>query len=141
MEIELHANIELPKDFDVVKRVGAQGVGLYRTEFLYMNRKDFPDEEEHFETYSEVLRALGGIPVTIRTLDLGADKQVDGGRQDGPVAAKVFEALKGVTLSGPDALAAFQGEAVYHDDALDYSTNEPTLDGTASAVLLFTLIG
>jgi endoglucanase len=68
-------------------------------------------------------------------------RPVLGGLVDGPVAARVFASLKGVTLSGPDPLAAYQGEAVYHDDALDYSTNEPTLDGTASAVLLFALIG
>jgi endoglucanase len=68
-------------------------------------------------------------------------RPVMGGLVDGPVAARVFASLKGVTLSGPDPFAAYQGEAVYHDDALDYSTNEPTLDGTASAVLLFALIG
>jgi phosphotransferase system enzyme I (PtsI) len=50
---------------------------LYRTEFLYMNRSSTPDEEEHLSTYREVVRGLNGIPVTIRTLDLGADKQVD----------------------------------------------------------------
>jgi hypothetical protein len=68
-------------------------------------------------------------------------RPVTGGLVDGPVAARVFASLEGVTLSGPDPLEPFQGEAVYHDDALDYSTNEPTLDGTASAVLLFALIG
>ena len=68
-------------------------------------------------------------------------RAVMGGLVDGPVAARVFASLKGVTLSGADPFAAYQGEAVYHDDALDYSTNEPTLDGTASAVLLFALIG
>ena len=80
--ISLMANIELPKDFETVRDVGAKGVGLYRTEFLYMNRDTPPDEEEHFETYIKVLKALRGLPLTIRTLDLGADKQVDGaGRQ------------------------------------------------------------
>jgi hypothetical protein len=65
---------------------------------------------------------------------------VRGGLVDGPVYAKIFETLKGVTLSGGDAFADFQGEAVYHDDLTDYSTNEPTMDGTASAVLLFALL-
>ncbi|HEY3121567.1 MAG TPA: glycoside hydrolase family 9 protein [Vicinamibacteria bacterium] len=65
---------------------------------------------------------------------------VRGGLVDGPVYARVFEGLKGVTLSGPDLLAPFQGEAVYHDDVSDYSSNEPTMDGTASAVLLFALL-
>jgi hypothetical protein len=66
---------------------------------------------------------------------------VRGGLVDGPVYARIFESLKGVTLGGPDAFADFQGEAVYHDDLTDYSTNEPTMDGTASAVLLFALRG
>jgi hypothetical protein len=65
---------------------------------------------------------------------------VRGGLVDGPVYARIFESLKGVALSRPDPFAAFQGEAVYHDDVADYSTNEPTMDGTASAVLLFALL-
>ena len=53
---------------------GAEGVGLYRTEFLYLGSEDEPDEEVHFEAYSRVVRAMGEKPVTIRTFDLGADK-------------------------------------------------------------------
>lgn len=98
IEIRLYANIELPRDFEAVRRVGAQGVGLYRTEFLYMNRKEMPDESEQFKTYLEVLRALEGLPVTIRTLDLGADKQVDGGRAEGPIAANPALGLRAVRL-------------------------------------------
>jgi phosphotransferase system enzyme I (PtsI) len=75
--VHLLANIELPEDIAHAKEGGASGVGLYRTEFLYMNRSSTPDEEEHLSTYREVVRGLNGIPVTIRTLDLGADKQVD----------------------------------------------------------------
>ncbi len=75
VEIELHANIELPTDISTVKKVGATGIGLYRTEFMYMNRESPPDEEEHYETYTAMLKSLRGIPVTIRTLDLGGDKQ------------------------------------------------------------------
>jgi phosphotransferase system enzyme I (PtsI) len=88
--VVLLANIELPKETDTLKRFGANGVGLYRTEFLFMNRAEPPDETEHYEAYREVLDALSG-PITIRTLDLGADKQVDGGRVDG--AAKINPAL------------------------------------------------
>lgn len=75
--IRLMANIELPEDLAAVNEVASEGVGLYRTEFIYMNRDDMPDEEEHVETYSRVVKALRGAPVTIRTLDLGADKQID----------------------------------------------------------------
>ncbi|MHB1528096.1 MAG: phosphoenolpyruvate--protein phosphotransferase [Acidiferrobacteraceae bacterium] len=76
--ISLMANIELPDDIKAVLQVGADGIGLYRTEFLFMNRKEPPGEEEQYEAYSRVIRALAGKPVTIRTLDLGGDKQVNG---------------------------------------------------------------
>lgn len=77
VRIQLLANIELPEDLNAVQQVLASGIGLYRTEFLFMNRKVPPDEEEQFEAYAKVVRALPGRPVTIRTLDLGADKRVD----------------------------------------------------------------
>ena len=98
VSIELQANIELPSDFDTVKEVGAEGVGLYRTEFLFMNREQPPDEEEHFSTYSSVIDALDGLPITIRTLDLGADKEVDGGRKSGPVQSNPALGLRAVRL-------------------------------------------
>jgi len=74
VEISLQANIELPQDIEQVREAGADGVGLFRTEFLFMNRDTLPDEDEQFEAYRQVARALGGKPVTIRTLDIGADK-------------------------------------------------------------------
>ncbi|MCE9632778.1 MAG: phosphoenolpyruvate--protein phosphotransferase [Methylophilales bacterium] len=75
--IELHANIEIPQDIVQTKAAGATGIGLYRTEFLFMNRRDWPDEDEQFEAYRKVAHAMKGLPVTIRTLDIGADKQVN----------------------------------------------------------------
>lgn len=72
--VNLQANVEFETDFDLVREVGAGGVGLYRTEFLYLNRAGLPDEETHFQTYRRLMDVLGGIPVTIRTADLGADK-------------------------------------------------------------------
>jgi phosphotransferase system enzyme I (PtsI) len=75
--IELYANIEVPEDVVSVKASGATGIGLYRTEFLFMNRRDMPDEEEQFIAYKHVAEAMQGMPVTIRTLDLGADKQMN----------------------------------------------------------------
>ena len=74
-DVQLHANIELPQDAERAKEVGADGVGLFRTEFLFMNRDELPDEDEQFEAYRSVVKALAGKPVTIRTLDIGADKE------------------------------------------------------------------
>ena len=76
--VSLMANIELPEDIESTRSLQADGVGLYRTEFLFMNRETLPDEEEHYQTYRKVVEGLAGIPITIRTLDLGADKQIDG---------------------------------------------------------------
>lgn len=76
-QIELMANIEVPEDVAAVRASGATGIGLYRTEFLFMNRHDMPNEEEQFEAYKSVAKAMKGAPVTIRTLDLGADKQMN----------------------------------------------------------------
>jgi phosphoenolpyruvate-protein phosphotransferase (PTS system enzyme I) len=76
--IELLANIELPSDAQAVLDAGAVGVGLFRSEFLFMNRAGhLPGEEEQYEAYSKVVRSLAGLPVTIRTVDIGADKQLD----------------------------------------------------------------
>ena len=77
MAIELQANIEVPEDVAAVKASGATGIGLYRTEFLFMNKREMPDEEEQFQAYKQVAQAMHGLPVTIRTLDLGADKQMN----------------------------------------------------------------
>ena len=97
--ITLMANIELPEDFETVRDIGAAGVGLYRTEFLYMNRNNPPDEEEHFQTYIKVIEALRGLPLTIRTVDLGADKEVDGvGRQTSNIRSNPALGLRAVRL-------------------------------------------
>ena len=77
--IELMANIELLQDVAAVKTSGAHGVGLFRSEFLFLNRDDLPSEDEQYESYKSVAEALDGKPVTIRTLDLGADKQAPWG--------------------------------------------------------------
>ena len=99
IDITLMANIELPGDFERVRDVGADGVGLYRTEFLYMNRNNPPDEEEHYETYINVINALRGLPLTIRTVDLGADKEVDGmGRRSSHMRSNPALGLRAVRL-------------------------------------------
>ncbi len=72
--IDLMANIELPEDARDALDAGADGIGLFRTEFLFMNRDQLPDEDEQYEAYAKVARAMKGKPVVIRTLDIGADK-------------------------------------------------------------------
>jgi len=74
IEVSLLANIEGPRDIGQIRSVNADGVGLYRTEFLFIGRDTLPDEDEQYEAYSAVLKALPGKPVTIRTFDVGADK-------------------------------------------------------------------
>jgi phosphotransferase system enzyme I (PtsI) len=75
--IQLFANIELPSDVEPVKASGASGIGLFRSEFLFMNRRDLPDEDEQYEAYRNVVEGMRPLPVTIRTLDIGADKALD----------------------------------------------------------------
>jgi phosphotransferase system enzyme I (PtsI) len=96
--IKLHANIELPEDIPAVKKAAADGVGLYRTEFLYMNRADTPDEEEQYRAYRHVVKSLKGAPITIRTFDLGADKQVDGITNGKPLGSNPALGLRAVRL-------------------------------------------
>jgi phosphoenolpyruvate-protein phosphotransferase (PTS system enzyme I) len=93
--VELFANIELPQDIGEVQDAGAQGIGLFRTEFLFMNRKGLPTEDEQFEAYREVARAMDGRPVVIRTLDLGADKAIsEGGPMEMPNPALGLRAIR-----------------------------------------------
>ncbi len=97
VKVTLRANIELPEDARQAAEFGAEGVGLYRTEFLYMNRKTLPTEEEQYEAYARVVGSVKG-PITIRTLDLGADKQVDSGRQAGPTPNNPALGLRAIRL-------------------------------------------
>ena len=93
--IELHANIEKPADIAEVKENGATGIGLFRSEFLFLNRDELPDEEEQFEAYRAVAAGMGGQPVTIRTFDLGADKQL---KNAGRVASNPALGLRAIRL-------------------------------------------
>ena len=76
--VELFANIELPEDLEQALENGATGIGLFRSEFLFLNRQGLPTEDEQFEAYREVAAGMRGMPVTIRTFDLGADKHKEG---------------------------------------------------------------
>jgi phosphoenolpyruvate-protein phosphotransferase (PTS system enzyme I) len=92
--VELFANIELPSDLDAVKQSGATGIGLFRTEFLFMNRKGVPTEEEQFEAYKTVAEGMRGKPVVIRTLDIGADKSLGGPDQPSAHSALGLRAIR-----------------------------------------------
>lgn len=93
-EIELQANIELPEDVPLALDNGAAGIGLFRTEFLFLNRSDLPGEEEQYEAYRKVMEGMNGRPVTIRTYDLGADKQIDGSARLSPNPALGLRAIR-----------------------------------------------
>ena len=98
VEIHLLANAEQPADIAQARAMGVSGVGLYRTEFLFLQRRDAPDEEEQFVAYRDLVLGMGGLPVTIRTLDLGADKADSAGiamiDEDNPALG-----VRGVRLS------------------------------------------
>lgn len=80
VRIDLLANIELPDDVQAAKDNGAEGIGLFRTEFLFLNRREVPSEDEQFEAYRKVVKGMADKPVVIRTYDLGADKTFDQAR-------------------------------------------------------------
>lgn len=103
--IELHANIELPQDMETVHASGATGIGLFRSEFLFLNRDSLPDEDEQFEAYREVAVAMRGQVVTIRTLDLGADKTAHGLAMSGPNPALGLRAIR-LCLAEPQMFLA-----------------------------------
>lgn len=105
IEIELQANIELPDDIADVRENGATGVGLFRTEFLFLNRDNLPDEDEQFEAYRRVVREMEGLPVTIRTYDLGADKQINGSVSTGTNPALGLRAIR-LSLTEPQMFLA-----------------------------------
>jgi len=98
--IDLLANIELPGDLDQVKESGAAGIGLFRSEFLFLNRDDLPGEEEQFEAYRTVATQMRGKPVTIRTFDLGADKNLKYAPQTAANPALGLRAIR-LSLSEP----------------------------------------
>jgi len=78
VRISLEANIELPEEAQAALAAGADAIGLFRSEFLFMGRDDLPDEDVQYRAYAHVVQTMAGRPVTIRTLDIGADKTLDG---------------------------------------------------------------
>jgi phosphotransferase system enzyme I (PtsI) len=92
--IELHANIEGPDDVVEARENGATGIGLFRSEFLFLGRPDLPNEDEQFEAYRKAAEEMDGMPVTIRTYDLGADKSDDGAPQRNANPAMGLRAIR-----------------------------------------------
>ncbi|MDE7202532.1 MAG: phosphoenolpyruvate--protein phosphotransferase, partial [Lachnospiraceae bacterium] len=123
-EIKVFANIGNVGDVAYVLDNDAGGIGLFRSEFLYLGRQDFPDEEEQFQAYKQVLRTMGGKKVIIRTLDIGADKQADYfnlDKEDNP--AMGYRAIR-ICLTRPDIfktqLRALLRAAVYGNLSVMY---------------------
>ncbi len=92
--VELLANIELPDEVDRARDHAAAGIGLFRSEFLFLGRDELPDEDEQFEAYRHVASVMGERPVTIRTLDLGADKHLKGAARVAPNPALGLRAIR-----------------------------------------------
>lgn len=103
--VELHANIEQPHEALAALESGADGIGLFRTEFLFLNRAVMPSEDEQYRVYADVVQSMEGRPVTIRTLDVGADKALD---DDAVVATNPALGLRGVRycLAHPELFTA-----------------------------------
>jgi phosphotransferase system enzyme I (PtsI) len=104
ISISLEANIELPDEVDLALAHGATGIGLFRSEFLFIGRSELPTEEEQYHAYSSVVKAMQNRPVTIRTLDIGADKALDG---EATVATNPALGLRAIRycLAHPDLFA------------------------------------
>jgi phosphotransferase system enzyme I (PtsI) len=102
--VKLEANIELPEEVSAALAAGADGIGLFRSEFLFMGRSELPTEEEQYVAYASVIKAMAGRPVTIRTLDVGADKALDG---DATVATNPALGLRAIRycLANPEIFA------------------------------------
>ena len=83
--VELQANLEIPIELPLIAQAGAQGIGLLRSEFLFMNRESLPDEDEQTEAYRTAVEAMGGDPVTIRVLDWGGEKEIEALQAEGLV--------------------------------------------------------
>jgi phosphotransferase system enzyme I (PtsI) len=83
--IELQANMEIPAELPLIAQAGAAGIGLLRSEFLFMNRETLPDEQAQTETYRSIIEAMGGDPVTIRVLDWGGEKDIEALQSEGVV--------------------------------------------------------
>ena len=95
-QITLHGNIDRPSDIRIIKKYDDTGVGLYRTEMLFIELNQWPDQKTHFNTYKRAVKALDGKPLTIRTMDLGADKEIQDTIDHGPMAHNPAMGLRAI---------------------------------------------
>jgi len=95
-QITLHGNIDRPSDIKVIKKYDDTGVGLYRTEMLFIELNQWPDQATHFKAYKRAVKALNGKPLTIRTMDLGADKEIQDTIDTGPMAHNPAMGLRAI---------------------------------------------
>lgn len=95
-QITLHGNIDRPTDIRAIKKRDDTGIGLYRTEMLYIELNEWPDQKTHFNTYKRAVKALNGKPLTIRTMDLGADKEIQDTLKQGPMAHNPAMGLRAI---------------------------------------------
>ena len=95
-QVTLHGNIDRPEDIRAIRKIDETGIGLYRTEMLFIELNEWPDEKTHFKTYRRAVRALKGKPLTIRTMDLGADKEIQDTIDHGPMAHNPAMGLRAI---------------------------------------------
>lgn len=139
-KINVYANIGGASDVGYVLENDAGGIGLFRSEFLYLGREDFPTEEEQLQAYRQVLQAMGGKKVIIRTLDIGADKQVDYfnlGKEDNPALG--YRAIR-ICLKQPDIfktqLRALLRAAVHGNLSIMY----PMITSTEEVMQIYRIV-
>ncbi len=95
-QITLHGNIDRPSDIRIIKKYDDTGVGLYRTEMLFIELNQWPDQKTHYKTYKRIVKSLDGKPLTIRTMDLGADKEIQETIDHGPMAHNPAMGLRAI---------------------------------------------
>ena len=97
--VDIMANLELPQELKIIKDKKADGIGLFRTEYLYVDRDDFPSENEQYEAYKKIVKKMGKSPVYFRTLDIGADKEVPENIKTGSIVRNPALGLRGIRYS------------------------------------------
>ena len=98
-KIEIMANLELPQELKIISKKNIDGIGLFRTEYLYTDRKDFPSESEQYSAYKKIVEKMDGKPVIFRTLDIGSDKEIPENIKTGTIARNPALGLRGIRYS------------------------------------------